>query len=399
MYEQFFDLPVGDIRHIPDLNETKAMFKEYLKNWSHMINVSDDPNITSLAEEKGQFTMYDSFERSSDAIQDTQKIEQELLHLSGDEARFLVLPLLSGRPLHKEEKELIKDTTENEPIYTSLTGAIIQNQNNKYLVTLVTSNDQELTIRKCAIDQDKTKELANLLGTPLHSSHENETTLVDKFENLRNKQEIKETAKNISHSKKFHFLLPQLYYTVDYIFYGNAVDQIHEDVQKNGQIQGQKGKAIDEQTKPPMDYFNLTPATQQNNHKRLMNEFHYAALKRMNQLQYSEGLLHSMVIVHNKTEQVENMDKNWKTKIEDTILTTSQQRKSPYRQDSVEVEDRGIYLAELREPKEIFEKAEEQLKQSRGIVLPNEVVAISRSLQYSKYYQLEKIRLYKNSLD
>ncbi|MFS1135279.1 hypothetical protein [Enterococcus hirae] len=60
MYEQFFDLPVGDIRHIPDLNETKAMFKEYLKNWSHMINVSDDPNITSLAEEKGQFTMYDS---------------------------------------------------------------------------------------------------------------------------------------------------------------------------------------------------------------------------------------------------------------------------------------------------------------------------------------------------
>ena len=177
MYEQFFDLPVGDIRHIPDLNETKAMFKEYLKNWSHMINVSDDPNITSLAEEKGQFTMYDSFERSSDAIQDTQKIEQELLHLSGDEARFLILPLLSGRPLHKEEKELIKDTTENEPIYTSLTGAIIQNQNNKYLVTLVTSNDQELTIRKCAIDQDKTKELANLLGTPLHSSHENMTTL------------------------------------------------------------------------------------------------------------------------------------------------------------------------------------------------------------------------------
>ncbi|HGF7599690.1 TPA: hypothetical protein ACF39M_001697 [Enterococcus hirae] len=390
MYEQFFDLPVGDIRHIPNLNETKAMFKEYLKNWSHMINVSDDPNITSLAEEKGQFTMYDSFERSSDAIQDTQKIEQELLHLSGDEARFLVLPLLSGRPLHKEEKELIKDTTENEPVYTSLTGAIIQNQNNKYLVTLVTSNDQELTIRKCAIDQDKTKELANLLGTPLHSSHENMTTLVDKFENLRNKQEIKETAKNISHSKKFHFLLPQLYYTVDYIFYGNAIDQIHEDVQKNGQIQDQKGKAIDEQTKPPMDYFNLTPATQQNNHKRLMNEFHYAALKRMNQLQYSEDLLHSMVIVHNKTEQVENMDKNWKTKIEDTILTTSQQRKSLSRQDSVEVEDRGIYLAELREPKEIFEKAEEQLKQSRGIVLPNEVAAISRSLQYSKYYQLEK---------
>lgn len=161
------------------------------------------------------------------------------------------------------------------------------------------------------------------------------TTLVDKFENLRNKQEIKETAKNISHSKKFHFLLPQLYYTVDYIFYGNAIDQIHEDVQKNGQIQDQKGKAIDEQTKPPMDYFNLTPATQQNNHKRLMNEFHYAALKRMNQLQYSEDLLHSMVIVHNKTEQVENMDKNWKTKIEDTILTTSQQRKSLSRQDSV----------------------------------------------------------------
>lgn len=73
-----------------------------------------------------------------------------------------------------------------------------------------------------------------------------------------------------------------------------------------------------------------------------MNEFHYAALKRMNQLQYSENLLHSMIIVHNKTEQVENMDKNWKTKIEDTILTTSQQRKSPYRQDSVEVEDRGF---------------------------------------------------------
>lgn len=87
------------------------------------------------------------------------------------------------------------------------------------------------------------------------------------------------------------------------------------------------------------------------------------------------------------------MDKNWKTKIEDTILTTSQQRKSLSRQDSVEVEDRGIYLAELREPKEIFEKAEEQLKQSRGIVLPNEVAAISRLLQYSKYYQLEHIRI------
>lgn len=128
MYEQFFDLPVGAIRHIPDLNETKEMFKEYLKIWDHMINVSTDPNITSLVEEKGQFTMYDSFERSSDAIQDTQKIEQELLHLSGDEARFLVLPLLSGRPLHKEEKELIEDITENDSVYTSLTGEIIQNQ-------------------------------------------------------------------------------------------------------------------------------------------------------------------------------------------------------------------------------------------------------------------------------
>ena len=42
-------------------------------------------------------------------------------------------------------------------------------------------------------------------------------------------------------------------------------------------------------------FFGNPPATQQNNHKRLMNEFHYAALKRMNQLQYSEDLLHSMV--------------------------------------------------------------------------------------------------------
>lgn len=102
MYEQFFDLQVGDIREIPNLNTLHVMFREYLETWSLVFDPKKEAN--ELEDKQYIYDFRNSIQNSGYALNNNQRIEEMLSDLKSEKNHFLIFPHLASIPLNEEEK-------------------------------------------------------------------------------------------------------------------------------------------------------------------------------------------------------------------------------------------------------------------------------------------------------
>ncbi|EOH89884.1 hypothetical protein [Enterococcus villorum] len=357
MYEQFFDLQVGDIREIPNLNTLHVMFREYLETWSLVFDPKKEAN--ELEDKQYIYDFRNSIQNSGYALNNNQRIEEMLSDLKSEKNHFLIFPHLASIPLNEEEKSLATNTVEGllgkKLAFANLLGSYIEKQKDQYVVKLM--NIENGSLQEFLIDETRKKELAAILGSLIHFDLAHETSLDEKLGVISRAQTPKQKIQDDGiHLKQHQFLIPQ--------FSPMILFACRQNTQEQHQFLG----------------------IHLGDEKKWMNEFHEAAVYRIRTLQYPETIIDSMNRVHSKANQEDLLLKKWQKNLNELEkeLETAPEHAQPIKKEEERVGQGMTLDSNEKKEVELLEDAVKHLSLSNGLVLPKEIKPIIQSLENSK---------------